>query len=374
MAKPLRLGIAGLGVVGSSLVQLLQRQGDGLAARAGSACAIAAYSARHKSRPRPELAGARFFENAATMAASADIDVFVELIGGADGVAFEAVKAALARGLPVVTANKAMLAAHGLGLATLSRGARRAALFRGGGRRRHPGHQDAARELGRQRDQARLRHPQRHLQLHPVADGDRQPAVRRLSRRGAAARLRRGGSDFRHRRLRHGAQARDSRLARLRLQDRRRGGVGRGHRVDHACRSRRRPTNSASASSCSASRNAPRTASSSACIRRWCRKRAPLAQTMGVLNAVSIDGDAVGELTLVGPGAGGDATASAVAADIVDIARGIAPAGVRPARRRAGRRRPRADAAPRGRLLRSPRGGRPAGGDGRDRQPDWANG
>ena len=52
-------------------------------------------------------------------------------------------------------------------------------------------------------------------------------------------------------------------------------------------------------------------------------KSAPLAQTMGVLNAVSIDGDAVGELTLVGPGAGGDATASAVAADIVDIARGI---------------------------------------------------
>ena len=52
-------------------------------------------------------------------------------------------------------------------------------------------------------------------------------------------------------------------------------------------------------------------------------KSAPLAQTMGVLNAVSIDGDAIGELTLVGPGAGGDATASAVAADIIDIARGI---------------------------------------------------
>ncbi|MGB7975308.1 MAG: homoserine dehydrogenase, partial [Roseiarcus sp.] len=52
-------------------------------------------------------------------------------------------------------------------------------------------------------------------------------------------------------------------------------------------------------------------------------KSAPLAQTMGVLNAVSIDGDAIGELTLIGPGAGGDATASSVAADIVDIARGI---------------------------------------------------
>ncbi len=61
-------------------------------------------------------------------------------------------------------------------------------------------------------------------------------------------------------------------------------------------------------------------------------KSAPLAQTMGVLNAVSIDGDAIGELTLVGPGAGGDATASAVAADIVDVARGARlPAFGRPA-------------------------------------------
>ena len=61
-------------------------------------------------------------------------------------------------------------------------------------------------------------------------------------------------------------------------------------------------------------------------------KGAPLAQTMGVLNAVSIEGDAVGELTLVGPGAGGDATASAVAADVADIARGTSlPVFGRPA-------------------------------------------
>jgi homoserine dehydrogenase len=60
-------------------------------------------------------------------------------------------------------------------------------------------------------------------------------------------------------------------------------------------------------------------------------KSEPLAQTMGVLNAVTIDGDAVGALTLVGAGAGGDATASAVAADIADIARGdLAPAFGRP--------------------------------------------
>ena len=56
--------------------------------------------------------------------ARADIDVFVELIGGADGVAYDAVRAALARGLAVVTANKAMLAAHGLELAELAEQAR----------------------------------------------------------------------------------------------------------------------------------------------------------------------------------------------------------------------------------------------------------
>ena len=48
-----------------------------------------------------------------------------------------------------------------------------------------------------------------------------------------------------------------------------------------------------------------------------------IAQVMGVTNAVTIDADAVQELTLVGPGAGGEATASAVVADIADIARGV---------------------------------------------------
>ncbi|MBV9077392.1 MAG: ACT domain-containing protein, partial [Methylobacteriaceae bacterium] len=48
-----------------------------------------------------------------------------------------------------------------------------------------------------------------------------------------------------------------------------------------------------------------------------------IAQVMGVTNAVTIDADAVGELTLVGPGAGGSATASAVVADIADVASGI---------------------------------------------------
>jgi homoserine dehydrogenase len=59
-------------------------------------------------------------------------------------------------------------------------------------------------------------------------------------------------------------------------------------------------------------------------------RSSPVAQVMGVTNAVTIDADAVNELTLVGPGAGGMATASAVVADIADIAKGIrsAPFGL----------------------------------------------
>ncbi|HXZ17656.1 MAG TPA: homoserine dehydrogenase, partial [Roseiarcus sp.] len=120
MTEPLRVGVAGIGVVGSSLTKLLQRQGNAFGARAGRSVALAAYSARSRREGRPELGDARFYDKAEGLAADGDIDAFVELIGGADGVAFAAVKAALERGLPVVTANKAMLAAHGLELAALS--------------------------------------------------------------------------------------------------------------------------------------------------------------------------------------------------------------------------------------------------------------
>ena len=113
MSHPLRLGVAGLGVVGTSLVRLLQRREAELAKRAGRDFVLTAFSARRKNDRGVDLGGAGYFANPADLAASADIDLFVELIGGAEGVAFDAVKAALSRGVPVVTANKAMLAAHG---------------------------------------------------------------------------------------------------------------------------------------------------------------------------------------------------------------------------------------------------------------------
>ncbi len=125
MAKPLRVGLAGVGTVGGALVRLLQRRRDDLTARTGRDIAIAAVSALSRNECGPGLEQAAFFNDATALAATGDIDVFVEAIGGANGPAYAAARAALSRGLPMVTSNKAMIAAHGLELAALaeSRGA-----------------------------------------------------------------------------------------------------------------------------------------------------------------------------------------------------------------------------------------------------------
>ncbi|MEO0496590.1 MAG: homoserine dehydrogenase [Pseudomonadota bacterium] len=118
---PLRLGIAGLGTVGAELVGMLQSKADFLAQRTGRSIEIGAVCARDRNKDRGvDLSGVQWFSNPTEMAQSADIHVFVELIGGADGDAKASVEAALARGLNVITANKALLADHGLALARLA--------------------------------------------------------------------------------------------------------------------------------------------------------------------------------------------------------------------------------------------------------------
>ncbi len=121
MADSLRIGIAGLGTVGASLVRILQQRSNELAITCGRAIEIIAVSARDRSRDRGiDLTGITWFDTPEQMASEADIDVFVELVGGASGQAENAVRAALARGLHVVTANKALLAKHGVELAILA--------------------------------------------------------------------------------------------------------------------------------------------------------------------------------------------------------------------------------------------------------------
>ncbi|HTV43926.1 MAG TPA: homoserine dehydrogenase [Stellaceae bacterium] len=118
MKPPLRIAVAGLGTVGSGILQLLHTQAELLAARAGRRIVVNAVSARDRRRDRGiDVSALRWYEDAAAMAADPDIDVVVELIGGADGIARQVIETALEHGKHVVTANKALIAHHGTALA-----------------------------------------------------------------------------------------------------------------------------------------------------------------------------------------------------------------------------------------------------------------
>ncbi|WP_417209498.1 homoserine dehydrogenase [Antarctobacter sp.] len=121
MSQPLRLGIAGLGTVGTGVVKILRQKAALLTERAGRAIEISAVSARTRDKDRGvSLASYAWEDDPVALATRDDVDVFVELMGGSDGPAKAAVEAALKAGKDVVTANKAMLAHHGQALAELA--------------------------------------------------------------------------------------------------------------------------------------------------------------------------------------------------------------------------------------------------------------
>ncbi len=121
MNTPIRIGIAGLGTVGTSLVNLIHKKQNLLADRCGRALHITAVSARDKARKRDcDISQAQWYDDPAELAKSPDIDCFIELIGGEEGTARQSVTAALESGKHVVTANKALLAKHGVELAALA--------------------------------------------------------------------------------------------------------------------------------------------------------------------------------------------------------------------------------------------------------------
>ncbi|MCC7425556.1 MAG: homoserine dehydrogenase [Alphaproteobacteria bacterium] len=118
MVRPLNIGIAGLGTVGAGVLKLVRANHDQLAARAGRPIVVTAVSARERDKDRGvPISGLRWYDNAAALAADPNVDVVVELIGGSDGLAKALVEEAIAQGKPVVTANKALLAVHGSALA-----------------------------------------------------------------------------------------------------------------------------------------------------------------------------------------------------------------------------------------------------------------
>ena len=114
----LRIGIAGLGTVGAGVVKLLRDNAELIAQRAGMPIRVTAVSARDRGLDRGvSLAGLRWHDDALALAGDPDVDVVVELIGGTEGVARTLVERSIAAGKAVVTANKALLAIHGTALA-----------------------------------------------------------------------------------------------------------------------------------------------------------------------------------------------------------------------------------------------------------------
>src|SRR5215471_17972618 len=121
MVAPLKVGIAGLGTVGTEVVRLLNGQAATLATKAKRGIKVVAVTARSKAKKRGiDLRGIKWAKDPLALAQDPEVDCVVELIGGADGVARATVEAALRNGKSVVTANKALIAKHGTHLAGLA--------------------------------------------------------------------------------------------------------------------------------------------------------------------------------------------------------------------------------------------------------------
>ncbi len=323
-SQPLRIGLAGLGTVGVSVLKILRRQENALAARCGRSVRVVAVSARNRQRDRGiDLGGLAWFDDPVALAKSDEVDCLVELMGGADGPAKAAVEAALAAGKPVVTANKALLAAHGAELAELAEAKGAALAFEASSAGGIPVVK-TLREALVGNNVTRIsgilngtcNYILSRMELEGLTFADCLKDAQRLGYAEADPTFDVEGFDTAHKlailtSLAFGTKIDaeaihvegisaitplDLKMAddlgyRIKL-------LGVAERTKTGIEQRVHPT--------------------------MVPKSSPIAQVMGVLNAVSIDADAVREITLVGPGAGGDPTASAVVADIADVARGTA--------------------------------------------------
>jgi homoserine dehydrogenase len=322
MAEPLRLGVAGLGTVGMSVVRMLRGHADALAAQLGRSVQVVAVSAREKGRDRGlPLDGVSWHADPVALAGGDGIDVFVELIGGATGVARESVRAALSAGKAVVTANKALLAAEGVALARLAERHDGQLAFEaavGGGipiiktlREALAGNRlsrlygilngtcnfiltrmEEGEPYG-----AALQEAQRlgYAEADPSFDVDGLDTAHKLAILTSVAFGTEIARDAVFVEGISGVEPEDLVAAeelgyRIKL-------LGVAQRTDSGIEQRVHP----------------------AMVPRDC----DIARVAGVTNAVAVEGNFIGSLMLSGPGAGGDATASAVVGDIIDLARGV---------------------------------------------------
>ena len=332
MVEPLRVGIAGLGTVGAAVVSVLRSHADVVAARCGRPVEVVAVSARDRSRDRGvDLSRATWFDDPVALAQSGAIDCFVELMGGTDGPARLAVEAALGRGIPVVTANKALLAYHGAALARLSERTGAGLFFEAsvaGGIPIVKTLRESLTGNSVQRVSGILNGTCNYILSRMELEGLDFATVladaQRLGYAEADPTFDVGGFDTAHKlavltSLAFGTEIDAdaihvegiSAIAPLDLKM----ADDLGYRIKLLGTAERTPT------------GIEQRVHPTMVPKSW-----PIAQVMGVTNAVNVAADVVGELTLVGPGAGGAATASSVLSDLADVARGarVAPFG-RPA-------------------------------------------
>src|SRR6201746_2036006 len=323
MVAPLRVGIAGLGTVGAAVVRLIEEQARTLSARSGRSIRVVAVTARSKAKKRElDLRGIEWAKSPLALANDPNIDCFVELMRGSGEPALSAIEAALKSGKSVVSANKALIAKHGVRLAK--------AAEKHGGALNYEAAVGAAipviktlREglagtninrvygilngtcnyiLTRMEQEGLsfaecLKDAQRlgYAEANPSFDVDGHDTAQKLAilaslafgtKVAQSAVYVEGISSIAPAELRAAEQL----GYRVKL-------LGVAVRTAKGIEQRVHPT--------------------------MVPKSSSIAQVMGVTNAVTIDGAGIQPITLVGPGAGGAATASAVVADIADVARGI---------------------------------------------------
>jgi homoserine dehydrogenase len=323
MVAPLRVGIAGLGTVGAEVVRLIERQERVLSERTGRGIRVVAVTARSKAKKRGlDLSGITWARDPQALAADPEIDCLVELMGGAGDPALSTIDTALKSGKSVVTANKALIAKHGIKLAKAAEKHGGALNFEaavgaaipivktlreglaGTGIDRVYGILNGTCNyiLTRMEQEGLsfaecLKDAQRlgYAEADPSFDVDGHDTAQKLA---ILASLAFGTAVAQNAVYVEGISSiapEDLRAAddlgyRVKL-------LGVATRTPKGIEQRVHPT--------------------------MVPKSSSIAQVMGVTNAVTIDGEGIPPITLVGPGAGGAATASAVVADIADVARGV---------------------------------------------------
>ncbi|MFN6978754.1 MAG: homoserine dehydrogenase, partial [Gemmobacter sp.] len=322
MPAPLRLGIAGLGTVGAGVVRLVQAEAALIAARAGRSVDIAAVTARDRTRNRDaDLSAYAWADDPVALALRPDVDVLVELIGGENGPARAAVMAALGAGKDVVTANKALLAHHGQAIAEAAEAGGRCLRYEAAVAGGIPAIKALAEGLAGNRihrvmgvmngtcnyiltrmEEAGLPYDTvfeearalGYLEADPRLDVDGIDAAHKLAILAALA----FGT-----RIRFDAVQMEG-IGRVRIEDIRYAGelgfriklLGVAQMTGRGLEQRMTPCLVPAAS--------------------------PLGQLQGGTNMVVLDGEAAGQIVLRGAGAGAGPTASAVLADVIDLARG----------------------------------------------------